>query len=172
VGRIISIGGGKGGIGKSFLATNLGLLLAGRVREGVSAPADLIEAVLRHDPDREPFLEQRLSELTFNLVLNQVHQRIDPTLGYRIVKVCNRHLHSKFTFLGNVSYDEKVREAILARRPYVDHCSQTMAAVDLKNIAAKLMDNGNGPMTGALDETASRTIALRRAGRVPQRLGL
>ena len=145
---------------------------ADRVREGVTAPADLIDVVLRHDPDRKPFLEQMLSELKFNLVLNQVHPRVDPTLGYRIVKVCNRHLHSKFSFLGNVNYDEQVREAILARRPYVDRCSQTMTAVDLKNLAAKLADIGNGPTTGELHETAARAIALRRAGRVPQRIGL
>jgi len=157
---------------KTHTFTAIAREAAENVREGLTSPSDLIETVLRHDPEKKPFLQETLSELNFNLILNQVHQRIDPTLGYRIAKVCNQHLYSSFSFLGNVSYDEKVRDAILARRLYIEQYPQNLTSVDLKNIAGKLVANGNGVSRGEIYEAAARAIALRGAGRIPKRVSL
>lgn len=157
---------------KTHTFTAIAREAAENVREGLTSPADLIETVLRHDPEKKLFLQETLSELNFNLILNQVHQQIDPTLGYRIAKVCNRHLYSSFSFLGNVSYDEKVRDAILARRLYIEQYPQTLTSVDLKNIAGKLVANGDGGSRGEIHEAAARAIALRGAGRIPKRVSL
>lgn len=157
---------------KTHAFTAIAREAADNVREGLTSPSDLIEAVLRHDPEKKPFLQETLSELNFNLILNQVHQRVDPTLGYRIAKVCNRHLYSSFSFLGNVSYDEKARDAILARRLYIEQFPQTLASVDLKNIAGKLLANGHGIPPGEINGLAARAIALRSAGRISQRVSL
>ena len=157
---------------KAYAFNDIAREAAEQVREGLASPADLIETVLHHDPEKRPLLQKTLSRLNFNLVLNQAHRHVDPTLGYRIAKVCNRHLYSSFSFLGNVSFDEKARDAILARRLYIEQFPQTLTSLDLKNIAGKLSTNGNGNPTGAGYEALSRANALRGAGRITQSVGL
>ncbi len=155
---------------KTHAFTAIAREAAEQVREGQSSPSDLIETVLRHDPEKRPFLMQSLSGLNFHLILNQVHQRVDPTLGYRIAKVCNSHLYSSFSFLGNINYDQRARESILARRLFIEQYPQAMTAVDLKNIAGKLSANGNGSRSGGAHETDFRSVALRSFGRHNRRI--
>lgn len=157
---------------KTHAFTTIAREAAENVREGLTSPSDLIETVLRHDPEQKQFLLEALSDLNFNLILNQVHKRIDPMLGYRIAKVCNQHLYSSFSFLGNVSYDVKVRDAIQARRLFIEQFPQTLTSVDLKNLVGKLTANGQGSPPGGIHEAAARANALRSAGRVSQRVSL
>jgi len=145
---------------------------AEQARGGRSAPSDLIDVVLRHDPAKQPFLQEELSRLNFNLVLNQVHQRVDTTLGYRMARICNRHLYSNFSFLGNICYDPKAREATLQRRLYIEQFPKTFTALDLKNIAGKLSTTGEKPAAGGEYEAAARAVALRGARGTAQRVSL
>jgi flagellar biosynthesis protein FlhG len=160
---------------KTHAFTAIAREAAEQVREGHSAPADLIDVVLQHDPEKQPFLQQALSRLDFNLVLNQVHQRVDTTLatlGYRMARICNRHLYSNFSFLGNVSFDPQAREAILAKRVYIEQFPKTFTAMDLKNLAGKLSTDGRQPAVGGAYEAAARAIALRGARHPAQRVSL
>ena len=102
---------------------------------------DIIDIVLKRDPDREMFLKDRLSEFNFKLILNQFRKNFNPNLGQKLEIVCNRHLYSTFQFLGNISYDERVAESVFARKLYVQKYPYTATAVDLKNIADVLTKN-------------------------------
>ncbi len=96
---------------------------------------DIIDIVLKEDPDKEEFLRDKLREFNFKLILNQFRRNYDNNLGQKIEMVCNRHFYSTFQFLGNVSYDERVVESIFAKELYVYKYPYTTAAIDLKNIA-------------------------------------
>jgi flagellar biosynthesis protein FlhG len=102
---------------------------------------DIIDIVLKHDPDRELFLREKLSEFNFKLILNQFRKNIYPTLGQKIATVCNRHFYSTFQFLGNISYDERVAESVFSRKLYIHKYPYTTTSIDLKKITAVITKN-------------------------------
>jgi len=102
---------------------------------------DIIDIVLKQDPDRELFLREKLSEFNFKLILNQFRKNIYPTLGQKIETVCNRHFYSTFQFLGNISYDERVAETVFSRKLYVHKYPYTTTSIDLKKTADVITKN-------------------------------
>jgi len=101
---------------------------------------DIIKFVMEQYPQRGELLKARLSEARFKFILNQFRKQIDPTLGMKIEKVCNRHFYSKFEFLGNVSYDERVYDSIFSKKIYMAKYPYTTTATDMQYISKKLTD--------------------------------
>ena len=99
----------------------------------------IISAVSDQDPETGDLLKRKLNEFHFQFVLNQVRGKDDPELGAKIQGVCRRHFHSRFSFLGNVRYDEQVRDAILTERNFVTAYARAGAANDLARIARNIM---------------------------------
>ncbi len=104
----------------------------------VTSPLDIVDRVMKSDPSRAEALELALRQLTFNLILNQHRSHIDKHLGKKIETVCNRHFYSHFQFLGNIAYNERVCEAIMAKKIFVVKYPYTPTSTDLKNIANRL----------------------------------
>jgi flagellar biosynthesis protein FlhG len=104
-------------------------------------PSDIIEIVLKHDSEREPFLRNQLSKFKFKFIFNQCRNNLDPTLGNQFENICNRHFYSIFQFLGYVNFDERIQDAIFSKTLYVHRYPHTQSAADLKNIAAKITNN-------------------------------
>jgi flagellar biosynthesis protein FlhG len=102
---------------------------------------DIIEIVLKHNPDREKFLRNRLSEFKFKFILNQFRKNLDPTIGYKIEDLCNRHFYSNFQFLGNVGYDVRIHDSVLSKKIFVHRYPYTPPAIDMKKIAEKIFNN-------------------------------
>ena len=102
---------------------------------------DVIDVVLKEDPEKEQFLREKLSEFRFKIILNQYRKNLDPTLGQKIETVCNRHMYSTFQFLGNISYDERVAESVFSKKLYVQKYTSTPTSVDLKKLAAAIIQN-------------------------------
>lgn len=100
---------------------------------------DIIEIVLKHDPDRENFLKNKLSEFKFKFIINQFRKNIDATLGDKIETVCSRHFYSNFQFLGNISYDARIPDSIVSKNIYVNKYPYTTSSIDLKKIAEKII---------------------------------
>jgi len=107
-------------------------------------PSTIVDIVARRDPDKEIFLKDKLSEFNFKLILNQVRNNSDPTLGQKIVTACNRHMHASFHYLGGIKYDERVPESVFSKNLYVNKYPYTSIANDLKTIAAMITKN-NAP---------------------------
>ena len=103
--------------------------------------ADLIEIIKKHDPERGRQMDSRLSEFRFDIILNQFHKHTDLAFGEDFGKACNRHFYSKFRFLGNMSYDERVHDSILSKEIYVNKYPYTKTAMDLHNIARKITED-------------------------------
>ncbi|MBU0970272.1 MAG: hypothetical protein KKC20_06470, partial [Proteobacteria bacterium] len=102
----------------------------------------IINAVTNQDPEMGVLLKERLSEFHFRFVVNQLRKNDDPSLGFKIEKVCNRHFYSKFTFLGNIRYDERIHESILMRKTFVLTYAHVSPANDLARIAGKISAPG------------------------------
>ncbi len=100
--------------------------------------SDIIDFVLASDPDNEAFLKQQISRFNFKLILNQFRKHMDLVLGNKIENVCNRHFYSRFEFLGNVDFDERVLDAIFHRKLFVREYPDVGTAVNLKKIAERL----------------------------------
>ena len=102
-------------------------------------PPDIIETVLKHDPGKEAFLRNTLSEFKFKLIFNQFRNNVDATLGAQFENICNRHFYSIFQFLGNISYDSRIHDAIFSKTLYIHKYPHTQSAADLKKIATQIM---------------------------------
>jgi len=108
--------------------------------EAITSP-DIVEIVLKHDPDRENFLRNSLSEFKFKFILNQFRKNLDATIGYKIEELCNRHFYSNFQFLGNVGYDVRVHDSVLSKKIFVHRYPYTPPAIDMRKIAEKIINN-------------------------------
>jgi len=105
----------------------------------VMSPLDMVDRVLKKDPDKARYLEAELSHLTFRLVLNQYRTHIDSQLGEKIEKVCNRHFYSQFKFLGNIAHNERVSDSIIAKEIFVIKYPYTPTSTDLKTLASRIV---------------------------------
>ncbi len=99
---------------------------------------DIIDIVLEHDPDREKFLKNILSEYKFKFIINQFRKNLDAKLGDKIETVCNRHFYSNFEFLGSINYDERVCDSVISKKLFVLKYSYTTSSIELKKIADKI----------------------------------
>jgi len=104
-------------------------------------PPDIIETVLKHDPEKEAFLRNTLSEFKFKLIFNQFRNNVDATLGTQFENICNRHFYSIFQFLGNIGYDSRIHDAVFSKTLYIHKYPHTQSAADLKKIATQMMSN-------------------------------
>ena len=102
---------------------------------------DIIEIVLKYDPDSESFLRNRLSEFKFKFILNQFRKNLDPTIGDKIENLCNRHFYSNFQFLGNIGYDVRIHDAVLSKQIFIHRYPYTPPAIDINKIAEKIINN-------------------------------
>jgi len=135
---------------KQYAFSNVVKELAGESDAGlVRSPLDIVDRVMKRDPDRGKSLEKELRKLTFKLVLNQYRRHIDETLGYKLEKVCNRHFYAGFQFLGNIAYDERVHNSILAKTIFTNKYPYTPTSTDLK-YAAEMMLKKPGKSSSAL----------------------
>lgn len=102
---------------------------------------NIIEIVLKHDPDREELLKNKLNEFNFKFILNQFRKNLDATLGNQLETVFNRHFYSNFQFLGNVGYDVRVHDSVLSKKLYIHKYPYTPSSTDLKKIADNITNN-------------------------------
>ncbi len=108
---------------------------------------DIVDLVLKYDPENEPLLKARIGRFEFKLILNQFRKNADAALGDKIATVCNRHFYSPFEFLGQIDFDERVIDSIYARKLYVKNYPATTTALELKQIAESLTNNQPAPVS-------------------------
>jgi flagellar biosynthesis protein FlhG len=105
----------------------------------LSSPLELINILVQNNSEKGKIFENVLSSLTFRLILNKFRGQVNENLGEQLVDVCNRHLYPNFYFLGNISYDSRVYESIVARNIFIDKYPYTKTVSDLQNMAKSLM---------------------------------
>jgi flagellar biosynthesis protein FlhG len=103
--------------------------------------ARIIDVVTENDPKKGELIRKQLMEYRLNFIINQFRNTVDAKLGEKLEKVCNRYFCSKFHFLGNVCYDERVHESIYSKKIFINKYSYTVSAIDLSQIVKKLEKN-------------------------------
>lgn len=98
----------------------------------------ILKAIRKQQPETADALQEKLEAFQFSFIVNKVHKHDDPYLGEKIEKVCNHHFYSRFKFLGNIRYDEKIHDAVLRRRLFVTRYAYTPVANDINQIVSCL----------------------------------
>jgi MinD-like ATPase involved in chromosome partitioning or flagellar assembly len=124
---IWAVGGGKGGTGKSFVASSLGLSLAGLGHDVVLVDADLYRALKTFKP---------------LLILNMARNERDDLLGKSIAQVTRRHLLLDLRFLGTVPYDVRLHGCLIDRTPFLTAHPASDVAASFRRIAEDLAASG------------------------------
>jgi len=128
--------------------------LTSQSKNGVmGSPSEVIETVMKIDKSKGELLLDRLAQFELKFVLNQFRKHTDVKLGDKIERVCNKHFYSKFKFLDNISYDERVHDSIFSKEVYIVKYPYTPTAAALQNIVNKMASNGK-------DATLNRSVAL------------
>lgn len=108
--------------------------------------ADVVEFIIEQDQTHGSTLRQKLSEFQLKFVLNQFRKQTDSTLGDKIERVCNRHFYSRFQFLENIEFDDRVYASICLKEVYIVKYPYTATATALQNISAKILGNAPGSL--------------------------
>jgi flagellar biosynthesis protein FlhG len=112
----------------------------------IQHPEYLLDMLKEMDPEQGSTVERILKAFQFKLVINQVRRQDNPKVGTLICKIVEKHLGLKIQFLGNVSFDDRVHEAVCRRESFVDKYSYSQATLDLRLVIKGI--------TGMMDEQA------------------
>lgn len=102
-------------------------------------PAALVDIVKREAPEKGKALEKALQAFQFRLIVNQFRKQDSANLGVQICRVCEKHLGLRMKFLGNVSFDDRVHDAVCRQVSFVDKYPYTQTALDLRTICQGIL---------------------------------
>jgi flagellar biosynthesis protein FlhG len=108
-------------------------------RATVSHPDILLYIMKELDPEKGEILENELRAFNFKLALNQLRKQDNPNIGALICKIIQRHLALKMHFVGNISFDDRVHNAVCKKIPFLDLYPYTQTTLDLRNCHKNLM---------------------------------
>lgn len=114
-------------------------------RGTLKSPLELINVLVKRDSERGKIFEDLLNSLKFKLILNKFRGQVNENLGEQLAEVCSRHLYPRFDFLGNINYDSRVYESILARHIFIRKYPYTRTVSDLQNMAKSLTEENQQP---------------------------
>jgi flagellar biosynthesis protein FlhG len=108
-------------------------------RATVSNPDILLYIMKELDPEKGEILENELRTFNFKLALNQLRKQDNPNIGALICKIIQRHLALKMHFVGNISFDERVHNAVCKKIPFLDLYPYTQTTLDLRTCHKNLL---------------------------------
>lgn len=112
-----------------------------RNRRGIQTPLDLLREVEAMDPEEGRAFVATMKSFRPRIVVNEVATAEDVRLGFQIRTVCQRFFGIDAEYLGYVNREDAVREAVRSRRPLLEASPASDAAVYLKRIARKLLED-------------------------------
>lgn len=114
-------------------------------RGTLKSPLELINILIGREAEKGRIFQDLVRNLKFRLILNKFRGQVNENLGEQLVEVCNRHLYPSFDFLGNISYDNRVYESILARNIFIRKYPYTKTVSDLQNMVRNLIEERQEP---------------------------
>jgi flagellar biosynthesis protein FlhG len=94
------------------LKSQIDELLANRNEHNIKSPADLIRVLVKREPVLGLKLKNILSDMNFEIVLNQARTRQEVDMGYALQSVCNKYFGFPCDFLGGLEYDNAVWQSL------------------------------------------------------------
>lgn len=92
-------------------------LMAHQEENHIRIPADLLNAILKADPQQGAKLREIMNALSFEIVMNQTQGAKDVQLGRSIEAVCRKYFGLHVSTLGHIDHDNAVWRALRKRRP-------------------------------------------------------
>jgi flagellar biosynthesis protein FlhG len=125
-----------------------------RNERGIRTPLDLMREVSLMDEGEGRRFAQIMGGFRPRIVMNEVQTSEDVKLGFSMRSVCRKYFGLEADYLGYVTHDPRVREALRERRLLVDAYPKSDAAVYLRRIAHKLSQGlgGRGRRARATEE--------------------
>ena len=114
-----------------------------RTELGIRSPADLVQHIVRTNPNAGQKLIARLAKSQIHLLLNQIRTRQDIELGYAMRSVCRKYFGLDANYLGYVDHDNAVWQALRKRRPLVMEYPYSEIVGQFFNITKNLLNPGS-----------------------------
>ncbi len=102
-------------------------------------PAEVIRAVAERDGEAGAALEREMASFRPLLIVNQVREAADLTIGDGMCEAARRLFGVDLTYLGHVRHHEQVWRAVRAREPVYFERTGTPLAADLAAVGARLV---------------------------------
>ncbi len=110
-----------------------------RNERGIRTPLDLLREVQAIDARDGRLFIETMQAFRPRIVINEVRTAEDVKLGFSVRSVCRKYFGIEAEYVGYVSHDENARKAVRSRRPLVDLCPRSDAAVYVSRVAKKLL---------------------------------
>ena len=119
----------------------------------VNNPEYLLSVIKELEPEKGIIVEQALRAFQFKLVVNQVRKQDNPKLGALICRIIEKHLGLPLQFIGNISYDDLVHDAVCQKVPFLEKYLHTQTAMDLEKFSKHILGRRNrAEGSGAAEE--------------------
>ncbi len=109
--------------------------------DAVYKPNCMMQVVRRLHPEIFLKLDNTISSFKFKLILNQLRKQDNVAIGSQICQIIEKHLGIHIEFVGNVSYDDHVHDAICQRVSFLDRYPQARAVADLRVISKQMVNS-------------------------------
>lgn len=113
-------------------------LLSNRSAHNIKNPADLIRVLVEREPVMGLKLKNILSDLNFQIILNQARTRQEIEMGMSLQSVCNKYFGFPCEFLGGLEYDNAVWQSLRQRNHLLMSNRQSHLYAQLMSIARKI----------------------------------
>ncbi len=103
-----------------------------------SVPSEMIANVCQINPQLGQRLKDEISQLKFQIIMNQVRNKSEAEMGYSIQTICKKYFGVQVEYLGYLDYDQSAWQSVKKRRPVTQefpHCNLSMS---FKKLVAKL----------------------------------
>ena len=105
----------------------------------VSNPDLLLCIMSELDPEKGLLLQKALGSFHFRLVLNQLRKQDSHNISALICKIIEKHLALRMHPIGNISFDDRVHNAVCKKMPFVELYPYTETALDLRECCRMLL---------------------------------
>lgn len=120
------------------LTSQIDALMANRESLNIRNPAQLIQFIVKQEPVLGPKLKNLMSNIGFQLVLNQARTRQEAEMGYSLQSVCHKYFGFPCPFVGALDYDNAVWQSLRQRHHLLSSNRQSHLYGQLMSLARKI----------------------------------
>lgn len=113
-------------------------VLEEKVRRSVRSPRDLMRHIAEASPQCGPLLADEFRGFAPRLIINQVRRLEDRLLGERMATACRDFFGADVACAGHIQNDERVLQAVQARRPALEMFPESPFALSLQSTTMRL----------------------------------
>ena len=115
-------------------------------RNGIKTVYELVERVYEIEPSTAEKMVKEIMSFNPKLIMNQVRTENDISLGDSIRDVVRKFLGVSLTYIGYVSYDERLKMASTKRLPLFTEFPNCGAAICIRNLVNRFLEDQRHPL--------------------------